>query len=205
MSAAVAQSTLVSPVDGVVLIPPEGFGTTEGQRAERGAPTTAGGLLVSIGDLSGFAARVKVDEVNVGKLRVGQNVTVTGAAFPGVELAGRISYVSSQAKGGGFDGVPSFSTEVLIEQVPDALRGRILLGMSADLLVKIYEKPDALLVPIGAVEVAGDERAVYLHRGGTGGPERRVVKTGVTTLDSVEILSGLKAGDEIQAFPPHHP
>lgn len=197
----VSQARLTSPVDGVVLLPTEPLTSKEGQRAERGAQTTQSGLLVTIGDLRGFSARVKVDEVNVGKLKVGQAVAVTGTAFPGIELNGRLSYISSQAKGGGFDGVPSFSADVQIETIPDEQRGKVLLGMSADLLVKIYEKPDALLVPIAAVEVFGDERAVYVAKPGAK-PERVQVTTGVTTLDSVEILTGVKAGDEIYAMPP---
>jgi HlyD family secretion protein len=199
MRAQVANATLVSPVDGVVLNPvdPE----KEGARVDRGSAVTEGGLLVAIGDLSGFTVRSKVDEVDVEKLRIGQPVEVTGTAFAGVTLSGSLSYIASQANAGDM-GIANFPVVVAVPNVPVADRAKALLGMSADLLVQIYSNPKALLAPISAVEVAGPSRWIFVMRPGSAKPERVPVTTGVTTVDSVEILSGAKAGDEICQFVP---
>ena len=61
----------------------------------------------------------------------------------------------------------------------------------------MYEAPDALVVPIGAVEINAGE--TWLRVQDRDGAEvRRVpVEVGVTTVDAVEIRRGIKAGDTI--------
>ena len=75
-----------------------------------------------------------------------------------------------------------------------------MVRVSANLEVRIYENPEALMVPLSAVFIEGPGRFLSRPAPGRGakGPGERVeVKTGFTTLDSVEILSGIKAGDQI--------
>ena len=71
------------------------------------------------------------------------------------------------------------------------------LGMSAHVAVTVYERPAALLVPIGAVERAGGEAWLRVLDRRTGDAARRAVALGITTLDSVEVTAGLAAGEEI--------
>ncbi len=69
----------------------------------------------------------------------------------------------------------------------------LLPGMSADAEVTVYEKPDALLVPKTAVKHEGGHDRVTLKDG-----KQVTVKTGHSEGDRIEILEGLKAGDEIR-------
>jgi hypothetical protein len=91
--------------------------------------------------------------------------------------------------------MPSFEITVAIDELTPEQRKRVLVGMSANLEVIIYEKPDALMVPVAAVQTEGDKRFVNKRKGT--GVEKTEVKTGYTTLDSVEVLAGLKSGDEL--------
>mgnify|MGYP000860387380 CR=1 FL=1 len=131
------------------------------------------------------------------KLRAGQAVRISGDAFPGIELSGEMVGLSPQADEGDTRSLPTFLAQVVVKTVPDARRQSILVGMSANLEVVIYENPAAITVPIGAVKTEG-ARKIVMKKSGPGTPDvAQEVVTGYTTLDAVEIRSGLKAGDVI--------
>lgn len=188
-------ATVAAPVSGVVIMPGSDSDGKTVKVAEKGTQLQQGELLFSIGDLSGLSVKSRADEVDVKKIQEGQRVTVTGDAFPETPLNGRIASISSQASNNNGQGMPSFEITVAIEELTPQQRKQVLVGMSANLEVIIYEKPDALMVPVSAVQSEGDKRFVNKRKGT--GVEKTEVKTGYTTLDSVEVLEGLKAGDEI--------
>ena len=188
-------AAVAAPVSGVVILPSGGSDGKAVKVAEKGTQLQQGELLISIGDLSGLSVKTRADEVDVKKVREGQKVTVTGDAFSETPLNGRISSISSQASSGDGRAMPSFEITVAIDELTPEQRKRVLVGMSANLEVIIYEKPDALMVPVAAVQTEGDKRFVNKRKGT--GVEKTEVKTGYTTLDSVEVLDGLKSGDEL--------
>ncbi|MFZ2198095.1 MAG: HlyD family efflux transporter periplasmic adaptor subunit [Thermodesulfovibrionales bacterium] len=188
-------ASVVAPVSGVVIMPGSSSDGKTVKVAEKGAQLQQGELLISIGDLNGLSVKSRADEVDVKKIQEGQRVTVTGDAFPETPLNGRISSISSQASSNNGQGMPSFEITVAIDELTPQQRKLILVGMSANLDVIIYEKPEALMVPVSAVQSEGDKRFVNKRKGTA--LEKTEVKTGYTTLDSVEVLDGLKIGDEI--------
>ena len=187
---------VVSPVNGVILLPP--VTGTETKRVERGVSVNQGEMLVSVGDLEGYSVKCRVDEIDIGKIKIGQPVSVTGDAFPDLTLTGKVSHTSSQAGiADGFSQVPMFDVTVTIAALPSAVADVLRLGMSCNLQVKVYNNPEALMVPIHLIHTDGPGPWVYVLQKTTGGVERVPVKTGMTTIDAVEILDGLKAGDTV--------
>ncbi|MGD9823075.1 hypothetical protein [Desulfobacter sp.] len=69
--------------------------------------------------------------------------------------------------------------------------------MSANLSIIVYDNPKALMVPLGGVSIRGSETFVQVLKKSSLFPEVVEVTTGMTTLDSVEILNGLEPGDQI--------
>ena len=192
-----------APTAGVVMHPKQtrgGPGRRGGERAElvKGASVEQGGSLLTIGDLDGLTVVGYVDEVDVARVRPGQPARVTGDAFPGVALDGTVVRVSSEAVAGGDERrLPAFEVEAAVERLTADQRGLLRLGMSARIEIVVYEKADALLVPIEAVDISG-ARPRLLVRDRASGEFRRVeVVAGMTTLDSVEIVEGLAAGDVV--------
>ena len=182
-----------SPIAGVVLAPGKGA-----RRIEPGRSVSQGQLLVTIGDLSRLSVVAQVDEVDVTRIGVGQPVRVRGDAFPGLELAGAVSRVSSQAnQGPRASSVPTFEVEVTLDEVEAGQRERLRVGMSSRLRIEVYRREDALLVPVDAVEVTGGGSWLTVVQRATGETQRRQVSTGVTTMRSVEVTQGLKAGERI--------
>jgi multidrug efflux pump subunit AcrA (membrane-fusion protein) len=127
-------------------------------------------------------------------------VRVSGDAFPGERLTGSIGSISPHAEEGEIgNSSPSFGIRVIIESVSPELRRRIMVGMTANLEIIIHEKNDALMVPISTVITEQGKRYVMRRKKNDpgGAAEKVEVTTGYTTQDTVEILSGINAGDLI--------
>ncbi|MCX5832247.1 MAG: HlyD family efflux transporter periplasmic adaptor subunit [Deltaproteobacteria bacterium] len=195
-----AASTVKAPMPGVIMLPGSALEARDAPRLEKGSILQEGGIVLSIGDLSGFSVKAKVDEVDITKIKVGQKVNVTGDAFPDVTLHGKIRNISSQGNVAQGTGVPSFELKVIIDEIPPAIKKIIYIGMSANMEVLTYERADALTVPVVAVGTEGDRpfvRRLNKDEKGNQAVEKVGVQTGYTTYDQVEILDGLHAGDEV--------
>lgn len=196
------RSVVHAPVAGVILQPRRsGGGKSDqgGERLTKGRSVTQGALLLTIGDLDGLSVTGTVDEVDITKVRLGQPVAISGDAFPGLALQGAMSHVSAQAgqTGQGKNMLPMFEITVTLENFTPAQRQQLRLGMSANLEVVVYEKPDALLVPFSTVQTRNGKAWLQVRDKETGRVKQIEVDTGVTTLDAVEIVRGLEPGDEV--------
>ena len=180
-----------APLAGVVLsLSASGGVFGAGQEVGKGA------ALLSIGDFSRMAATATVDEVDVVRLAVGQPVSVTGNAFPELSLRGVVTHVSSQPDQARF-GASGFRVVVTLDPFDGEEQQRLRAGMSSRLQIVVYQKDDALVVPIEAVERRGGKHVVRVVDGQTRETTERVVEVGPTTQRSVEVLAGLRAGEEI--------
>ena len=198
LEADVAAAEIHAPVSGVVLLPPQPEGGRRAETMETGSRVTRGQTMLVIGDLESFQVRAQVDEIDVGKLRIGQAVQVTGDAFSGVTLAGRVASVAAQAsaEGNARTGLPSFAVTIEIGGISAEDRRRLAVGMSASLSIITYDNPTAFVVPPQAVREAGDQRVVRLRP--RGGDIREVpVTIGIAQPEGVEIRGELREGDVI--------
>ncbi|MGK7864512.1 HlyD family efflux transporter periplasmic adaptor subunit [Falsiroseomonas sp. E2-1-a4] len=192
-----ANATVLAPVSGVVLMPPEGQGGRRAETVEAGSRVQRGQTMFTIGALETFRVRATVDEIDVNKVRVGQRVTVTGDAFGGLVLEGRVTSVAAQAgsESASRQGMPSFPVSVAVEGLSPDQRRQLAVGMSASLSIVTYDNPEALVLPPHAVQDQGGTRAVRVRRNGV---EAMVpVVLGISTPEGVEIRSGLAAGDVV--------
>jgi len=164
----------------------------------RGRPVAQGELLLSIADFERLSVVTSVDEVDVRKIAAGQRAWIAGPGFPGLRVEGSVAHVSSQAHGGARRrNAPQFEIVVALDTLEAAARERLRVGMSAHVTIVVHSRAAALLVPIGAVEQRAGEAWVRILGGAGAGVERRAVELGLTTLDSVEVLKGLSAGDRV--------
>ena len=196
------KASVRAPVAGVVMHPKgaaDGFGLALLEPGlVQGASVTQGERLLTLGDLSGFSVVGKVDEVEITKINLGDSVRIVGDAFPGIELHGTIVHVSSQARQEMNRRKPPYFEIIAVVEDLDANRRQALrLGMSANLEILLYERDDALLVPINAVIFSENRPWLGIRDPDTREVRRVPVATGVTTVDSVEIVDGIVAGDEI--------
>jgi PAS domain S-box-containing protein len=193
IEAKIKKSDVRAPVAGVVILPT----STDNIRQEDfqiGGAVADNSVLLAIGNLEGLTVRTKADEVDIGKIRTGQKVAVTGDAFPNVSLEGSIRDIASQGRG---NKMPTFDVTVTVNKVSAEQKQKVRLGMTSILEVKVYENPSALLVPLTAVRLSGNKRFVAIRDQVSGQVKTVEVQTGMTTINSVEIIKGLQAGEAV--------
>lgn len=176
-----------APISGVVtsLNVEEGEMITSGTRAYMGGGTT----LMTIADLSRMVVKVDINEVDVTKVKVGQEVRIGFDAIRGKVYHGRVKKI---APAGTLKGnVVVYPVEVEITD----LDGRIRPGMTADLDIIVGEARDVLCVPKEAVRRRGGRTGVLVLVDGR--PVPRPVELGLEDDVKVEIRSGLGEGDKV--------
>ena len=184
------ESRVRAPASGVVLAAPGADLLAAGVSVDEGE-----GLL-TIGDFSRMAAIAMVDEVDVVRTAVGQRVTVTGNAFRDLTLLGTVTHVSSQPVPRA-RGAARFRVVVTLDPLAASERVRLRAGMSSHLQIVVYHNEYTRVAPIEAVRRRGGANHLRVLDRATGTVSEREVVVGTTTVDSVEIVSGLQVGDEI--------
>jgi cobalt-zinc-cadmium efflux system membrane fusion protein len=170
---------LRAPLDGTVL---DRTGAV-GQQASPSSP------LYRIANLSRVWLIVHAFERDAVRIRSGAAARVTLAAFPGRQFEGRVSAVGREVESA------SRSVDVRIE-LPNP-SGELRPGMSATAFIPVGEDSRMLLtVPVAALQRVGETWVVFLERE-EGAFEIRVVGRGRDLGAEVEIVSGLKAGEEV--------
>ncbi len=189
--------TIDSPTAGVALLPSkEGSGDSgSGTALQIGTQLKEGQMIVGIGDLGGLTLVVSVNEVNIDEIKPGQKITVTGPAFPQISLHGTVTSVGNQAKSSG-GGLPTFPIKVTVPNLTAKEIQKIRVGMSAKIKLDI-QHGSKLSIPITAVYQDNGKDMVKIIDPKTGQPTPVAVQTGQTSLDAVEILSGIKSGDNV--------
>ncbi len=86
--AQLADTTIVAPIDGVILL----------KAAEAGEVVAAGTTIVSIGDLDHPWLRAYVNESDLGRVHLGQSVSLSTDSFKGKKYEGKISFIASEAE-----------------------------------------------------------------------------------------------------------
>ncbi|MCL5045650.1 MAG: efflux RND transporter periplasmic adaptor subunit, partial [Actinobacteria bacterium] len=176
-------SVIASPIDGKVIV----------AEVKAGEGVTPGLQLFTLGRTEQVLVKAKVDEVDIGKVALDQPVEVNSSAYLGKSFTGKISKIAPRAVKDG--NINVFEVEVLVENPDGALRP----GMSVDVTITAEQKKDALLVPAEAVIERNGSKLVFALENGVA--RQRQVKTGATNRTTVEILDGLKDGDQVVVGP----
>lgn len=197
IEAKAGNAIITAPVNGVPFQPSSSGEEGKPVYLEVGAAVQEGSAILSIGDLDSLTVETTVDEVDVAELEPGQPATVTGDAFPGLVLEGEVSSVAAQAKGGGGGAMARFDVEVAIDELPPEAREAVRVGMSANVSIRTYANPEAIVLPLDSVQRQGRDSGMVRVIRGDPVPREQQVRTGRTVPAGVEILSGLREGDVV--------
>jgi HlyD family secretion protein len=148
-----------------------------------------GAELLEMADLTKMQVRGYFDEPEIGKLRVGQAITIEWDARPGRTWHGHVARVPSTIITYGTRNVG----EVLIT-IDDADEN-LLPNTNVRVTVVVANQGSALNVPREALHT--DRGTSYVYRIVNGKLRRTPVVTGNLNLTQIEILNGLKEGDEV--------
>ncbi len=179
----VDNTQLVAPVAGIITA----------QNANLGETVAPGVPVMSLMADGAFEARAYVSENDIGKVSVGEPVTATFSAYPGVAFPAIVTTVDPAATTVG--GVSSYGVTVTFTGNDP----RIKPGLSANLQIVAATKDNALLIPSSAIITNGTQQFVYVKRGGA--TTEVPITTGMVGAQGVtEVLSGLTAGEEVLSF-----
>lgn len=186
-SAAVTQwARITAPAAGVIIL----RGVEEGETVVGGTSAFGGGTeLFTIADLSTLIVKAAINEVDIGKVKRGDRVTLTVDAFPGDTAHGVVRLVPPAARLQ--ERVRVFDVEIEVTGGAPVLRP----GMTANVRISGPVRPDAVRVPVEAVLLKEGKPIVY--RLGGSGPQPVPVTLGLSDLFYVEVTQGLAPGDSI--------
>jgi HlyD family secretion protein len=175
-------------------------------------------VIMIVADLKVMEARVNVDENDIGSIALGQKAEIEVDALPDQKLGGVVTQISNSANvsgSGTTDQKTEFEIRITITDPPKTLRP----GMTASAEVITRTEDSTLSVPIQSVAVRtvdqlavkgekpkdaaarykpdkdGFVEMVFCVEGGKA--IARQVKTGIQSEDLIQILDGIKEGDEI--------
>ncbi len=193
VSSRVRSLNVVAPAAGVVIR----LGAEEGESVLAGTMTLGGGTeLVTIADLSSLMIEATVNEVDIGKVALDQQVTITVDAYPNEEWEGRISFIAPAARVETDTRVRVFDVEVEVVN-PDV---RLRPGMTANIDIRGEQKTDVLTIPVESVFRKAGRDVVY--RVENGRPVEAPVELGLVDIARAEIVEGLTEGDLVSLEEP---
>lgn len=181
--AGMQELTLTSPTVGVVAK----RALEPGDLATPGLP-----ILTLVDDRRKYIEGEASDE-DIGKAQVGDEVSVSAAAYPGRTFPATITHLAAAA-----ELKPDVSIRTRIVRFRVQLKGSdagFRVGMEVDIEGRHRSERPVLSVPTDALAFAGNETAVWVVREGK--VRLTPIKVGVITPTVAEALSGLKAGDRV--------
>jgi HlyD family secretion protein len=216
----------VAPFDGIVTNQP----IREGETVVEGIQNAVGSTLMTLADMSVVTSEVKVDETDIVNIQIGQTAEVTVDALPGKIFKGHVTLVGDQAllrssgvatlqSTTGAEEAKDFKVVVTLDNPTQDLRP----GLSSTAKITTARKSSVLSLPIQALTM--HDPALDNQKGGSssaqaatkGSPVQGVfvvenkdgklrasfvpVQTGITGATDIEVLSGLKEGQEIVTGP----
>jgi HlyD family secretion protein len=208
------KARVTSPMSGVVITK----GVELGETVTSGVSSyNEGTVMFTIADLKSLIIRINLNEVDIAKVRVGQPARVTLDAYPQKTFAGKVRFVAPAAKV--VDKIKVFEIEVALDKLDESFR----TGMSANVEILGERRAKALSLPLEALQRREGQTVVYRLKSGLA-PEKVEearealdgrskfvwmsenwkeyfepvqVNAGIATLERVEIMSGLRPGDQV--------
>jgi HlyD family secretion protein len=210
---------VTAPMNGVVIKK----GVELGDTITSGVSSfSAGTVVFTVADLASLIVRVNLNEVDIAKVKVGQLVRITLDAYPQKAFTGKVRFVAPAADL--VEKIKVFKIEVALDELTDSFK----TGMSANVEILGEKRDKAVSVPLEALQRRDGQTVVYRlkenlspqdiakAKDGLTGRGKFIwlsdhwkdyfdvvpVKAGIATLERVEILSGLKANDQVSLEDP---
>ena len=201
----VNDTVITAPMDGIVVGEP----VTAGSMAVQGSNNPT--VILRIADLSEKLVKAKVDETDIGNIRVGENATFTVDAYPDEEFSAQVIKISQTDTANSWNvnsssssSSSSSSNAVIYYYVtfhaPDP-KNLLLPAMTARLDIIVGKVQNAVCVPIAAVKT--DNQGSYVEKiltddKGKQSAEKVYITIGLYGEDYVEVVNGnLNPGDDI--------
>ena len=172
------QLELKAPIDGVIIE----------RNATMGELVDKSKEVFTISDPTQLWAIAEIKERDIAAVKVGQETVFTVLPYPQEKFHGKVILVGNQ--------VEAASRTLEVRIAVDNAHGRLKPGMFADVEIVTTMLDNVLLIPDSALETDGENQIVFVALDGNKF-EKRVVKPGLEQSGRVQILDGVKAGENV--------
>lgn len=195
-----SETIVRAPIDGIIL---QKY-VEAGQIIASGISNVSGGTpIADIADMRYVYVEAGIDEIDVGKVRIGQKAAVAAEAYPQLSFFGEIIRIAPEARVE--QNVTLFDVVIEVEN-PE---GRLKSGMNASVEIIIVREENVLLAPTMTLSMPGREGGFKGDHPGKG-PKRNIrqamvkegdefvprkVEVGLSNFSETIVLSGLAEGD----------
>lgn len=185
-----ANASIKAPIRATVLTRDVELGSPVSSILNLGANAT---LVMTLGDIDQVFVRGKVDEADIGQVRLGQTARIRVETFRDRVFTGRVTQISPM--GVEKDNVTNFEVRVSIDNPGKELKA----NMTANAEVVLEEHPNSIIVPEAAVIYDNHKHPfVDLADPASKTGRRRVpITLGVGNGTKTQVLEGVKVGDRV--------
>lgn len=181
---ALAQEGIVAEFDGIV----------SAVSVKSGATTTEGAAVLSIQSATDINLVYGAGRADLEKIAVDQeaDITIAGHEYKGkiIDIA-RIATVQGNNNNNNSGTASTIDVTISIEDPDDY----VYLGISGKATIHTAKKDDVIIIPISAVNVDREGDFCYVVEGNIA--KKVYVKTGITSSTEIEIVEGIKEGDQV--------
>lgn len=170
-------ANIPAPIDGYV---------TE-RTADLGEYVSPQQKVVTIVRTNPLRIRIDIPEQAIQEVRVGQSVSITTSAWPDRNFSGRVARIAPN--------VSATSRTLTVEAEIENSSGALKPGQFATVRILQERAEPAVLIPARAVVTEAGVSRVFVIKDGRA--EQRVVQTGQTEGDLIEIKSGVNAEEQV--------
>jgi len=177
---AITDTAILAPISGYV----SDRVADPGEYISPSAPNTK---ICTIVRTSPLRLRIDVPEASIGKVSVGQGISLQTSAYPDRSFAGTVARVLPSLN-------PTARTLTVEAEVQNG-DGLLKPGQFATVRITQSQPENAVMIPASAVKAEGDSNKVYVVKDGVA--HERLVQTGLLEGDTIQIKSGLQEGELI--------
>ena len=201
----IGKCTIHAPADGLVIYATSAKGSWRGNEEplDEGQEVREREELIYLPTATSVKAEVKVHESSLEKIRIDQPAIVTVDAVPGKVFSGRVAKIAPLPDPQSLWLNPDltiYDTEIYLDGDGSALR----TGMSCKAEIIVQDIEDTVYIPVQAVLRVNGKPTVYLPDG-KGQFEPHEVEIGLDNNRMIQIVKGLRLGQEVLLTPPLAP
>src|SRR5262245_27977025 len=185
-----ANATIRAPIAATVLTRDVELGSPVSSILNLGANAS---LVMTLGNIDHVFVRGRVDEADIGHVRLGQPARIRVETFKDRTFNGKVTQISPM--GIEKDNVTNFEVRVSIDNPGQELKA----NMTANAEIVLEEHPNSLIVPEAAIIYDAQKHPFVdvAEPGVKNGRQRKAVKIGVGNGTRIQILEGVHEGDRI--------
>ncbi|MSU32400.1 MAG: efflux RND transporter periplasmic adaptor subunit [Pedosphaera sp.] len=185
------KTVVAAPFDATVLTRP----ISVGQAVSGSGGFNSGTEILTIANLNDLIISAHVNQADVTRLQIGQQVDVMIEAIQGFKITGKVERVAPQSTLK--NNIRGFGARIILKDVDKKVRP----GMTANISIPVASVDNVVAAPLAGIftetnqETRQIERYVWLKKDGIW--ERQPIRIGVSDYFFAEVIKGLAAGDEI--------